>query len=190
MIHKITGPDGLNWYPPILNFNTGLKLSKNKIDSISLKTVDKAEQSYSENCAYDMEAAYFYQAAINRQTSELVQCYKIISDNDCSPTENINAKKVRTLIEKRLPDISIIIEALSSLHNHSTITSQAISITGLTNDYHFSHYQKIHLVKLLERLSLLTNQDDYDQLVPKLKNSGQVLDWLENKIKELPVRLS
>jgi len=190
MIHKITGPDGLNWYPPNLALNTGNKLGKNKIDSISLKTVDKTEQSYSENCAYDMEAAYFYQAAINHQTSELVQCYKIISDNTCSPTDNINAKKISTLIEKRLPDISMMIEALSGLHKHPAINSQTKSITKLTNDYHFSQYQKIHLVKLLERLSLLTNQDSYDQLVPKLKNSGQVLDWLENKIKELPVRLS
>ena len=153
-------------------------------------TVDNPEQSYPENCAYDMEAAYFYQSATNYQSSELVQCYKIISDNKFLPTENINAKKVGTLIEKKLPDISIIIEALSSLHNQSTINLQAISIAGLTGDYHFSHYQKIHLVKLLERISLLTSRDNYDQLVPKMKNSGQVLDWLENKIKELPVRLS
>ncbi len=196
MIHKIMGPDGLNWYPPRLKLNTGLnlkagiKISKNKIDSISLITVDNPEQRYQENCAYDMEAAYFYQAAINHQTSELVQCYKIISDNKTSPTENINAKKISTLIEKKLPDISVIIEALSNLHKHSTINLKAISITELTKDYHFTQYQRIQLVKLLERLSLITNQNNSANVVPGLKNSGQVLDWLENRIKELPVRLS
>ena len=203
LIHKITGPDGLNWYPPRLNLNTGLDLNTGlklnpdtrlgdniNLDSISLITVDSPEQQYQENCAYDMEAAYFYQATINHQTSELVQCYKIISDNNCSPTENINAKKVSALIENRLPYISIIIDALSILYKHTTISSQTVAITGLTNDYHFSQYQKIHLVKLLERLSLITSRDSFASLVPKLKNSGQVLDWLEKKIKEQPVKLS
>ncbi|MFV1992577.1 MAG: hypothetical protein ACC635_01620 [Acidiferrobacterales bacterium] len=190
IIHKITGPDGSNWYPPRLKLNTGIKPGKNNIDSISLITVDSPEKSYQDDYACDMEAAYFYQAATKHQTSELVQCYKIISDNNFSPTENINAKKVRTLIEKRLPDISILIEALSGLYKLSALNSPAISIDELTNNYHFSQYQKIHLVKLLERLSLLTSQDNYGQLAPKLKNSRQVLDWLESKIKELPVRLS
>lgn len=190
MIHKITGPDGLNWYPPSLTLNTGEKLSKNKIDSISLITVDKPEKSYPESFAYDMEAAYFYQAAIKHQTSELVQCYKIISDNNCSPTENINANKVSALIGTKLPDISNIIDALICLHKQSTGKLTAIDIAGLINDHHFSHYQKIYLVKLLERLSLLTNQDNVSDLVPKLKSSSQVLNWLENKIKELPVKLT
>jgi len=190
LIHKITGPDGLNWYPPSLVLNIGNKLSKNKIDSISLITVDQPEKSYPENCAYDMEATYFYQAAINHQTSELVQCYKIISDNNCSPTDNINAKQVSILIESKLPDIYNIIEALICLHKQSTSKLPAIDITDMINNHHFSHYQKLRLVKLLERLSLLTSQDKVSDLVPKLKSSSQVLTWLENKIKELPVKLT
>jgi len=196
LIHKITGPDGLNWYPPKLVLNTGLKLtndmklSKNKIDSISLITVDHPEKSYPENCAYDMEATYFYQAAINHQTSELVQCYKIISDNNTSPTDNIDAKQVSILIGAKLPDISTIIEALICLHKQSTSKLPAIDITDMINNHHFSHYQKLRLVKLLERLSLLTSQDKVSDLVPKLKSSSQVLTWLENKIKELPVKLT
>lgn len=192
LIHKITGTDGLNWFPPRLNLKTNIikSLNKNGIDSISLITVDVPEQNYPENCAYDMEAAYFYQAAIKHQTSELVQCYKIISDNNSSSTENINAKKVSVLIQNKLPDISIIIDALSGLQKLSNIQKQNVSITELTNDYHFSQYQRIHLVKLLEKLSLLTKQNGYTNVVPKLKNSSQVLNWLENKIRELPVRLS
>lgn len=114
LIHKITNMNiKTSWYPP--------KLNNINIDSIPLITVDNPEQNYLDNCAYDMEAAYFYHAAIKHQTSELVQCYKIISDNKFSATENINANKVKALVKNKLPDISDIVDELLELVKRSTI---------------------------------------------------------------------
>lgn len=184
LVHKINYENNrTSWYPPRLN----KKLVD--IDSMALITVDKPESSYRDNCLYDMEAAFFYQATIKHQTSELVQCYKVISDNNFSSTENINAKKVTTLINAKLADISRIIDELSKLQKTPCIKNIDYSIKDLTDAYHFTQYQKHHLKKLLNRLSLLTNRGNPVTAVPELKDASMVIVWLENKIRELPVKL-
>jgi hypothetical protein len=184
LVHKINYENNKTcWYPPRLN------KKRVDIDSMALITVDKPESSYHDNCLYDMEAAFFYPATIKKQTSELVQCYKIISDNQFSEIENINAKKVTASIDNKLNEISKIIDELLKLQKIPCITIKDYSIKALTDTYHFTQYQQHHLKKLLNRLSLLTNQENPVNVVPDLKNGGQVIEWLDNKISELPVKL-
>lgn len=71
----------------------------------TLCTVDRPETSFPDDYVYEMEASGFMQAALKCSTSELVHCYKIISDNR-HMSISFTAQEVRKTIENHLEIIS------------------------------------------------------------------------------------
>lgn len=103
LAHKITDAStGQNWYPAFV--------TKPNIPTASLLTVEQPEQDYREDTLYDMEAAGFFAAANRFAPSELIHCFKCISDNRASPAGHISKKIVTELIAAQLKTIFTLAE--------------------------------------------------------------------------------
>jgi len=128
--NKITDhSSGTNAYPPQLI--EGVEVG-------SVVTVDAPENSYPLDAAYEMEASAFYAEATKYSTAEMVQVFKVISDNLENPINEIDIRSVPSLIAAQAPQILILIERMS------TIASQHNSNQRLPG-YFFEICSKIHL---------------------------------------------
>ncbi|MBS1269837.1 MAG: Futalosine hydrolase [Gammaproteobacteria bacterium] len=78
-------------------------------------TVDVPEVAYPKPYVYDMEASAFCATALRYATSELVQVYKVISDNRVTGVTTINKHMVRDLIAQHAPVIEEAVTGLSEL---------------------------------------------------------------------------
>lgn len=106
--HRITDhATGKSWYPP--------QLFDLSTTTDSLLTVDVPENDYPRDIAYDMEASGYYAVASRFSNSELVQCFKVVSDNRKQSTATLTAERCTQLITQKLVEIDLLVEALVSL---------------------------------------------------------------------------
>jgi adenosylhomocysteine nucleosidase len=107
LAHKITDLNtGVCAYPvPLLSGYRGT----------ALVTVDQPELTYPEPVAYDMEASGFWAAASRFVTTELIQVYKIVSDNPNHSSEQVTPALVRRLLAEQLECLQKLLVDLSSL---------------------------------------------------------------------------
>ncbi len=78
--------------PPDLNCETGV-----------IRTVDRIESGFEDDCLYEMEAFGFCSEAMKVSDAKLVQVLKIVSDNLETGTGYVSARTVQTLMESCLP---------------------------------------------------------------------------------------
>ncbi len=170
------------WYPTIL------------FDSPSptetLITVDQPQTVYPECFLYDMEGAGFFGSAVRFSTTELIHCFKIISDNESSPAEWVSEKHVVGLIEKRLGDIDGLIDALTVLQSQlqSEVAGQDDMAT-FAGRWRLTVYQRHRLRRLLQRWRTLAP----DGTIPvndfhHIRATQEMLDAFQRKIEALPIR--
>ncbi|MEN8205358.1 MAG: hypothetical protein ABFS24_05015 [Pseudomonadota bacterium] len=114
LAHRITDhATGKSWYPP-QPFDLPTTTS-------SLLTVDVPENSYHQDVAYDMEASGYYPVAGRFSSTELVQCFKVVSDNREQSTTAITAERCTQLVARKLDEIDQLVRALASLaQEHNT----------------------------------------------------------------------
>jgi len=93
-----------SWHPPQVH---DLDIATGR-----LLTVDSPENDYSIDALYDMEAAGFYPAACQFSSSELVQCFKVVSDNRMHANTKITAKHCEQLVSSQLKTINNLVETL------------------------------------------------------------------------------
>lgn len=184
LAHHITDRGtGQNWYPPQVH---GLTEPSDR-----LITVDQPETAYPEVALYDMEAAAFYPVACRTSTAELVQCYKVVSDNRDTPIAAITPKLGEALITDRLADITRVVttlEALSEALNARTIADERLGV--FMDRWHFTVSQGHQLEKLLRRWdALLPDQPVWCKELRTRQEASKVLHWLEQRINAVPVRL-
>lgn len=180
-VHKIIDVDShKNYYPPLIG--------KTLCPSSTIRTSSTAQLDYDHNDLCDMEASAFYETAIRFTSSELSQCLKVISDNQFSPANNIDAKQVSLLIAVHLNTIDAFIQQISALAE-LLITPQTPLFEQLIQRYHFTASAKMQLKAQLARWAVLT--DNQTSLVNELQlhNGKAVLKWLEQQISQLPVYL-
>jgi adenosylhomocysteine nucleosidase len=96
-----------SWYPP--------QVYDLDIETGRLLTVDTPENDYTVDALYDMEAAGFYPAACRFSSSELVQCFKIVSDNKMHTNTKITAKHCEQLVGSQLKTINSLVETLANM---------------------------------------------------------------------------
>ena len=78
-------------------------------------TVDQPELEYSEDAVYEMEAFGFWAAASNHSFIELVQVYKIISDNLKYPADQLDNVFIENLIANHCDRIESVVLNLKEL---------------------------------------------------------------------------
>jgi hypothetical protein len=184
LAHRITDHGtGSSWYPPQVH---GLTL-----ETDNLITVDKPETGYPEPALYDMEAAGFYPVACRSASAELVQCYKVISDNRDNPVAGITPASGAALIADRLADITALVTALDELS--ATVIARQVPgdrLVQFTSHWHFTVSQQHQLEKLLARwAALLPKKPPWCDELRARKQASQVLHWLEQRLNTVPVRL-
>jgi nucleoside phosphorylase len=113
LAHRITDrATGTNWYPP--------QIHDLPMPTENLCTVDRPEDDYPAVVLYEMEASGFFPVASRFSSSELVQCFKVISDNRTQATTAVTAKLCTQLITGRLADIEQLVNALSGMADDHT----------------------------------------------------------------------
>jgi hypothetical protein len=85
------------------------------IPTENLYTVDRPEDDYPAAALYEMEASGFFPVACRFSSSELVQCFKVISDNRTQATTAVTAKLCTQLITGKLADIEQLVSTLSGM---------------------------------------------------------------------------
>lgn len=184
LAHRITDHEtGQSWYPPQVH---GLILTTD-----TLVTVDIPESAYPEHVLYDMEATGFYPVACRSTTAELVQCYKVVSDNRDNPVAGVTPSQAEALISGRLADITRLVTVLDELSD--AVIGRRVpenSITRFTSRWRFTVSQRHQLEKLLTRWdALLPEQPPWCNELQTRQQASQVLHWLEQRINAVPVRL-
>lgn len=149
LAHKIidTATDK-NWYPSLVFDPECL--------TDDLYTHDHAQTGYEHSGGVDMEAAGFFATCNRFSTSELIHCYKVVSDNPETPVTRFSTDDVSTMINDKLVTIDYLINQLISLQK---ILSWQIDITPVYDElieyYHLSQTEKLQLADRLKRLFIL-----------------------------------
>jgi adenosylhomocysteine nucleosidase len=183
--HRITdSATGNSWYPP-----QTLDLSA---PTDKLITVDHPENDYPENALYDMEASGFYPVACRFSTSELVQCYKIVSDNRECSTRTVTAKLCEQLVARNLESIDALVAALGKLaQEYSTWHTPHAALEQLAGQWHFTVSQQHQLAQLVRRWkALLPGQPLRFSQLDNQKKAAGVLHCLEKHLDALAADLT
>jgi nucleoside phosphorylase len=149
LIHKISEHNsGRNWFPP-----QTLKLG---VASDALNSVSRIERRYAQPQFYDMEAAAYYATACRFSSGELVQCFKIVSDNPSHPVDAVNADTARTLIGAQMKSLDRVVTALSALSDTAIkAVAEPAALDACLSRWSFTVTQQNQLYRLLQRLEIL-----------------------------------
>lgn len=182
--HRISdAATGKSWYPP--------GLPGQPVPGGCLLTVDRPEQRYRDNTLYDMEAAGFYPAACRSTTAELVQCFKVVSDNPGRPATGITAKYCEQLIENQLVNINVLTSSLRRLlEKYAAWYAPNPDLARFTRKWHFTVTQRHQLTRLLDRWQARTRNPVMIDALFRQRHAADVLRLLEQHINAMPVVLS
>ncbi len=173
-VHKITDTDsGKNYYPQ--------SVIKNKGSSLALCTVSKPNKDYQDDYLYEMEASGFYEIASRFTTTELIQIFKVISDNQLIGIEAINAKKVTAWMTASIEKMTIVIEKLQAL-TISLPSPHSNDYELLQAAYYFNVNHSHQLKALLQRWNVLTHGVKLNFPETKFHHAKAVLQWLQQQI--------
>jgi hypothetical protein len=179
LAHKVTDAGtGRSWYPPLVFARSA--------PSCEVVTVEEVERTYPGDAAYEMEAAGFVAAASRLQSAELVQVFKVISDNAACPVEGIDRRRIREWIEGRLPEIEALRAAVQALA--AELTQDAVgegALGGFLERWHFTSSERHRLRRLLERLQAVGAAGDPEAARWRdLRTAREVLQAMELGIEE------
>jgi len=175
LVHKVTDQSsGRVSYPPmVLNV---------QCPTTSVVTVEHPETEYGEDAAYDMEACVFAATAGRFVTSELVQIYKVISDNLEYPVASVTEQKITAWIEGRLHIVEQLVEQLIDLASeYSRIYSLPGDVLELSRSIKLTASQRIQLESACRRFYALGGQSLLDKLsLQKIRSAKDLLTQLES----------
>lgn len=151
IIDKITDKDTeRRFYPPLVYAPP--------CPTHSLVTLSRPQVTYPPESLCDMEASAFYETSTRFSSSELIQCLKIISDNEESPTQHIQPMIVSEQIARHLSIIDKVIHELTELQLCITVP-ELPEFESKLKEYRFSVAEQAQLKKLLSRYRLIKNHD-------------------------------
>ena len=154
------------------------------VDVGSVVTVDEPENSYPLDAAYEMEASAFFSEATKYSTAELVQVFKVISDNLKNPISEIDLQVVPGLIAAQAPQLLALIERMSVIVQQHNFSQR------LPNYYHeiclkirLTVNQKLQLRRLCQRYKALGLEEKLERVADlKAGNARQIIQQLAERI--------
>lgn len=164
------------WYPPQIIQLPG--------QGETFCTVDAPETGYRDARVYDMEASAFYATALRYATGELVQVYKIISDNRASGVETVEKHRVRDSIIAHLPAVERIVSELSSLAGDVKDAQPRLAeLERIVGRWHFTVSQQHRLRELLRQWETLSaGAPVVDQDLNRCPSAKSVLAEIEGRL--------
>ncbi len=180
-IEKIIDYDtGRNFYPQLV---VNLPCPTQTICTVSI-----AINKYPENCLYDMEASAFYQTAVRFSSSELIQCLKVVSDNETSNIANIDPQQVSEFIANSIGTLEKLLIKLTTLAALTDYSKMDL-YPQLISQWHFSSSNKNKLKSLLSKWQAITNNAPLPLETTDCKNGKEFLLKLEREIEHCDYRL-
>ena len=174
---------GRNWYPPQVAAMPGL--------SVGVQTHDQPVIVYPPEFVCDMEASAFFCSAARFSTGELVQCYKVVSDNESNSIHQLTPAAVVALIGDQLKAIDDAIESLQDLASNLPGTDASHpNLVRFTENWHFSAAQKVQLRDVVRRLHArgaerMATPDRWQHC----STSRQLIVEIESYLNTMPVSL-
>jgi nucleoside phosphorylase len=174
--NKITDhSSGTSAYPPQLI--EGVEVG-------SVVTVDEPENSYPLNAAYEMEASAFYAEATKYSTAELVQVFKVISDNLENPVSEIDIRRVPGLIAAQSPQLLILIERMSAIAREYNSNQRLPGyFFEICSQIHLTVNQKLQLRRLCQRYKALGLEKELGRVAGrKASDARELIQQLTERI--------
>ncbi len=125
-------------------------------ETSELRTTTVPNTDYNCNCLNDMEAAAFYEMAVKFSSSELIHCLKVVSDNESSSIDNINAKTVFEWLANHSVEIEKVCKHFLQIRA-SIIPEELEGYNEIVNQWHFTVSGKVKLKSLLRRWAVLSS---------------------------------
>jgi len=150
-------------------------------------TVGEPEVNYPEDLAYEMEAFGFWSAASMIAGLDLIQVYKLISDNPANPANEIDLGTISEFVSSHMGQVSqfiVELQALSAEHNdaHQLPTEYG----HLSDSFHLSVTQHLQLKRLCQRFRALDMEDLLAEFSNSMPSSGRhLLDAMESRLETL-----
>ncbi|MDP7038173.1 MAG: hypothetical protein QGI45_03375 [Myxococcota bacterium] len=181
---KIESTYETNSFHPTIRRNLGLP-------GATILSVSNPTPEYPSGVCVDMEAAAFCQNVKRFAATELIQCLKIISDNQEKPWTDFDTKTLPTLFDQNMPNIATFIEELLHLSN---IEAEQNVLPGyyqeLTQMWKFSQTQDHQLQKLLRRWETLEINDSPLRTFDATSlNRNAFLETLEKHLDTIQLKL-
>ncbi len=175
LVNKITDAgSGESWYPQIV-FTPPCR-------AMPLITLEQPSADY-QPLLYDMEAAGFYAIASRLGTSELIHCFKVVSDNALSDSFSVNARTVKSYINNCIGTIDELIDNLRGLSSElQTTVAKPHEFETIVNHWHFTQTQQHQLLQLLRRWTLLGNEEDVSKVVADADTARSVIQRLTSEL--------
>lgn len=174
LINKIADNDtGRRFYPPLV-FTPPCPTAE-------LITFAKPQENYPDLALCDMEASAFYETAARFTTGEFIQCLKIVSDNEQSPTQAVNPAQVSALIAAQFANVNLILQQLTEFA-HLLTFDKVIGFEQINQQHHFTVNQQIQLKKLLHRNQLIDAVDTLEDIRQSAKTGEEFLQLLTRQL--------
>lgn len=182
--HKITDQgSSRHWYPPLL--------ADLPCPTDALITVDSPARHFAAPAGYDMEAAGYYPTACRFATSELVQCYKIVSDDVDSAGDRLSAQQVSALMADHVPVVESVAAGLREQQAVlAGLAPEDALLSACLRQWRFSTTQRHQLARLCQRArALALDADACWHELQGSRDAGQVLSALNERLARTPPRL-
>ncbi len=172
---------GHRYYPP--------QLADTSLGSHCLLTLVRPTEDYPEKCMVDMEASAFIHTATRFTTIELCQSIKVISDNTAQPARLMKDREAESLLAPHAETIMRLADELRQ-YRAQLVDNTCILFPQVTQQWHFTNYQKKQLTDLLQCYHTLQPDAELADIIPTgIDSSKAFIRWLDNQLKNLPVRL-
>lgn len=175
LVHKVTDQaSGRVSYPPmVLNV---------QCPTTSVVTVDHPETEYRQDAGYDMEASVFTATAGRFVTSELVQIYKVVSDNPRNPVEAVTEQRITRWIEGQLPVIEQLLEQMRVLAaDYNRLYALPADVLELIHSVRLTASQQVQVETACRRFYALGGKSLSAGIdIQKVRSAQELLTRLES----------
>ncbi len=113
---------------------------------------------------------------------------KVVSDNERSTVQNINAKQVNDWLALHLETVAALLKLLGQRAASLGVMSGSM-LSSITENLHFTVSEKIHLKKLLNRWQVLSEGAEPPMSLSEYSSAGAFLEAFNVMIEQLPIRL-
>ena len=173
---------GRNWFPPQTVDMPGV--------GAHVTTYDTPVVSYPAEIVCEMEASAFYSVATRFSSGEVVQCYKIISDNKTTSVSELTAWNVASLVSDHVNEIDGIAQSLRDLTELLLRSEGKLEYDQFVERWHFTVSQQVMLREAIRKARVRRIEEILD--IEQWKHCGsarEVLSDIHIHLESLPVTL-
>ncbi|MDH5694948.1 MAG: hypothetical protein OEZ47_17760, partial [Gammaproteobacteria bacterium] len=127
-----------------------------------------------------MEGYGFFKAATHYVPVDLIQLYKVVSDNTLQGIEAIDKASVYEWIKAKLAEIDHMRKQQFALAMELVQARDLFELEKLFEACHFTHYESVRLKQLLQRAKALRlSADAVEKVIGEGKNKKDILNGLD-----------